>query len=141
MHIFQELVNTLKRFGLEGIQKYYSLYEGKVLDNDDPNKQGRVKVECSKIGAGQSIGWAYPISRNNFVSIPKVGDSVWLFFSTGNARFPRYIHSWWGEDDMPEKALDDYPNVHLWETSTGNILLMNDVTGKVYIENNKGAFD
>lgn len=140
MHTFSELVKTLKKFGLEGIQKYYSLYPATVKDNNDPKKQGRVKVVCEQLAKGQVLDWAYPISRNNVVSIPKIDDHVWVFFRNGEVRFPTYIGGWWKEDALPGIAgTDDYPNIHVWITPNGNTILMNDNTGQVYIENLKGA--
>lgn len=140
MHTFSEFVKTLKQFGLEGIQKYYSLYPATVKDNNDPKKQGRVKVVCDQLAKGQVLDWAYPVSRNNVVSIPKVDDKVWVFFRNGEVRFPVYIGGWWIEDALPEVAKgDDYPNLHVWITPNGNTILMNDNTGQVYIENAKGA--
>ena len=39
---------------------YYGKYRGIVTENDDPQKQGRLKVKIPKLFGDEELEWAYP---------------------------------------------------------------------------------
>ena len=54
--------------GLEGLGRYYSVYRGIVVDNDDQEKHmNRIKVCCPEVMSG-IISWAYPKSQHGSIN-------------------------------------------------------------------------
>ena len=56
-----QLLDTVKKYGFEYFGVYYGKYRGTVIDNKDPEKLGRVKVNVPQV-SGKNImdTWAWP---------------------------------------------------------------------------------
>ena len=73
----------LNQQGLEGIGRFYSKYRGIVLDNEDPENLGRIKVVVPSV-SNESIEWAYPSSIQGSPNsgmkyiTPSLGQTVWV---------------------------------------------------------------
>ena len=74
-----ETAKIITEEGLEGLGRYYSVYRGIVVDNDDVEKKmNRVKV-CVPEVMGGVFAWAYPKGQHGSISsgfkflAPKVG--------------------------------------------------------------------
>lgn len=86
-------------------------YEGPVVDNKDPRKLGRVRVNIP--GYAEPTGWAMPIGmpgaggkkRGTWV-IPPVGSEVGVFFKNGDPDHPRYLPGPVGEGEAPDEVDD-----------------------------------
>ena len=83
--------------GLEGLGRYYSVYRGIVVDNDDQEKHmNRIKVCCPEVMNG-IISWAYPKGQHGSINngfkflAPKVGDIVFVTHR-GSPPF-RFLHA------------------------------------------------
>lgn len=137
-YTFPDFLQRFEQFGLESLGRYYSIYPADVKDNDDPQRQGRIKVRIPQLTDGNTVEeWAYPVmplgSGGVFLSIPRTGDKVWVAFRGGNVRYPLWIGSWLKRNDLPDGADEDYPLLHVWQTPEGNRVAMNDKTKQVYI--------
>jgi len=77
-------------------------YRAKVLDNVDPLKVGRVKVEIYPFFRGinsELLPWAVPAmpifngagSGSGCLCIPSIGSYVWVFFEAGDIYQPVYF--------------------------------------------------
>ena len=148
MQGYTELVNAIRTGGLESLGRYYSVYPAFVVDAEDPNKQGRLKVRVPQMTDNQTIDeWAYPVTPlgagGAFLSVPKKGDNVWVVFKCGDVRFPLWLGSWWtaknGQTSLPKEAQDDYPFMHVWQTPEGAAIIMNDKTGRIDITVRQGG--
>ncbi len=95
----------------EGIQndfggtKYAFPQEGYVVDRDDPERLGRVKV-CIPGLCEPSTTWAFPwgtvgggTKKRGMKSVPQVGAEVGVLFIGGDPDNPRYITGHWGKPD------------------------------------------
>lgn len=112
--IFREFYNRLLLKGLETFGLFYGSYEGKIVDNQDPEKRGRLKVICPAIfGTVVPDKWILPkgVPAGNGFGIyfmPKKNDMVYLTFKGGNPRFPRWEYGWWikgaGPANVSEKV-------------------------------------
>ncbi|GIU69226.1 MAG: hypothetical protein KatS3mg002_0462 [Candidatus Woesearchaeota archaeon] len=86
--------------------EYFGFYRAKVVDNNDPDNFGRVKVwiPMVMIDISESDGiWALPannpiggrnIDNNKKYGtsyIPLIGSWVWVFFEAGNVNHPYYF--------------------------------------------------
>ena len=123
---YPEFIKESQKNGLENtLRLFYGVYHAICTNNDDPDKQGRIKLKIPQISGDQALDvWAYPIATagNNagFLAVPSVGDGVWVSFENGNPRFPQYNGGWWarpeGESEIPDEAKDDYPDVEIWKS-------------------------
>lgn len=79
-----ETAKIITEEGLEGLGRYYSVYRGIVVDNEDTEKNmNRVKV-CIPEVMGGTFAWALPKGQHGSISTgfkflaPKIGDIVLL---------------------------------------------------------------
>lgn len=99
--------------GLEGMGFYYSIYDGIVTDNDDPDKKGKI---CIQVGASLELKWVEPC--NLFAGkltcdfdIPAISDPVRVLFQFGQIEHPLWLHSgYWANGNKPTQidSPDDY---------------------------------
>ena len=78
--------------GIEGLGRYYSVYRGIVVDNNDTEKHmNRIKVCCPEVMGG-IITWAFPKGQHGSINngfkylAPKVGDIVFVTFLLGPSK-------------------------------------------------------
>lgn len=78
-----------------------------VTDNDDPAKQGRVKVRIPWLGDNAETWWARVAAPGagpeyGIVWVPQVGDEVLVAFDHGMIDYPYVLGGLWnGQDDAP----------------------------------------
>lgn len=106
---------------LEGISnKFFGKYRGIVVDNNDPENLGRLKVTIpSLLGNDVVTGWAMPCvpyggtANCGFVAIPDVDAGVWIEFEEGDLEFPVWVGTYWskpgGTTEIPEPANEQGP--------------------------------
>jgi phage baseplate assembly protein gpV len=131
-----ELLQKVGTLGLEYFGKYYSVYEGIVEDNDDPQIQGRIKVSVPGLGRDEPLQFfAYPVapftgSGFGFFFPPEVGELVWVIFHGGNPSLPLYIGGWWKRNNVPPEARrSGPPKVRVLRTKAGHRLIFDEEKG------------
>lgn len=93
---------------------YPYLYRGFVVENKDPKKLGRCKIQIPSIHGGDAIPpnylpWARGVSNivigetKGSSSIPDIGDIVWVLFEGGDDDYPVYLGGMQGTKDTPIK--------------------------------------
>jgi uncharacterized protein involved in type VI secretion and phage assembly len=99
--------------GLEGaLSRFYSTYRGIVTENDDPERQDRVRVHVPRLtvsGAEPLAAWAYPVmtgmtaaNGSGSCEVPPVGATVWVVFEDGQIDKPLYFSGgWWAQGEKP----------------------------------------
>lgn len=122
-------------------QRYFGKYRGRVLDNADPLKQGRVEVEVEAIAKNESLGWALPClpyagNGHGFYMIPEVDALVWVEFEAGNLSHPIWVGCFWAADQLPEGA---EPGVFMLATAAGNSFKISDKDNRIEIGTAGGA--
>lgn len=111
--MIQELKETLLQFGLEWFGRYYSTYKGEIVDNEDPEFLGRVKIKCAEIYGDDSPDyWAWPRgmfagNQIGLFAIPDRGDSIWVSFENGDPRFPLWEYGTFKNKEVPDAAKVD----------------------------------
>ncbi|NCC30901.1 MAG: hypothetical protein EOM24_02630 [Chloroflexia bacterium] len=108
---------------------YYGKYRGRVLDNADPLKSGRVQVEVPAIAGAEPLGWALPClpyagDGHGLYMVPEAGDLVWIEFEGGHLSCPIWVGCFWAADQLPVGA---EPGVFLLHTGAGNSFKISDV--------------
>jgi hypothetical protein len=97
---------------------------GEVVDIEDPQKIGRIKVKVyGKFDElpTEDIPWAYPgnnqtggsKSGGGFFSVPKLGSIVSVKFDAGNIYHPEYFFVQKISDEVKEEISGSYPNAHV----------------------------
>lgn len=98
---------------------------GKVIDNDDPEREGRCRVEVFGIFTGLSseeIPWANPGYRRMFagsdggfadISVPKIGTFVQVRFVEGDIYNMEYVAIQNINPAVQEEIADSYLNSHV----------------------------
>ncbi|GAB3255263.1 phage baseplate assembly protein V [Chitinimonas naiadis] len=128
------LVNTLRE------QKAYGKYRGFVVDNNDPQKLGRLKVMVPALLGDQSTDWALPclpcggIADQGFICLPDVGAQLWVEFEGGNLSTPIWTGTFWQQASDVPAELADQTTTRLWKTTAGHVFLLEDKEGDEHIQ-------
>lgn len=84
----------------------YGKYRGFVVDNEDPESLGRLKLSVpSLLGNEVVTGWALPCMpyggdmNQGMLFIPEVGSGVWVEFEEGDLEFPIWVGTFWSKPD------------------------------------------
>jgi hypothetical protein len=101
---------AVRQGGLEGLSgRYYGLYTALVVDNLDPEKRGRVRLQIPALNQVEPADvppnwWALPCmpglasgtagQMHGLFTPPEAGDCVWVMFEGGNPCVPVYLGGW-----------------------------------------------
>ena len=129
-------------------------YRALVVDNDDPDQLGRVKIRIPGVlGTGDQIPvnylpWAVPATSiftgsgsdyGNF-AVPEVGSYVFVFFEAEDiyqpvyfAEAPTKLHG------LPSERTTNYPYRKVLKTKNGLIILVDDFSKEIQINHPTGA--
>jgi uncharacterized protein involved in type VI secretion and phage assembly len=144
--------------------RFYGKYRGIVVDNQDPAKLGRLKLNVpSVLGSDVVTGWATPCvpyggaADQGFLFIPDVGAGVWTEFEEGDLEFPIWAGTFWSQpnsdtelpkpnkagDGSEESSVQDPPTSKIIKTGKGHTLQFEDADGAEMIlvrEGSQGHF-
>ena len=127
----------------DGELRLDGLHVGEVVDREDPEGLGRVRVRIPGLVEPASA-WAWPLGtvgggsdRRGFFSVPEKGAEVGVLFHQGDVDHPHYLCGHWGKPDgqaeVPEPARGlskaDAPRVRALETERF-LLWFDDREGK-----------
>jgi len=96
--------------------RYTALYIGEVVDREDPEGLGRVRVRIPGL-VDPASPWAFPLGtvgggsdRRGFFSVPEKGAEVGVLFHQGDVDHPFYLCGHWGkpngQSEVPEPVRD-----------------------------------
>jgi uncharacterized protein involved in type VI secretion and phage assembly len=123
--------------------RYTALYIGEVVDREDPEGLGRVRVRIPGL-IDPASPWAFPLGtvgggsdRRGFFSVPEKGAEVGVLFHQGDVDHPFYLCGHWGKPngqaEVPEPARnlpkEEVPQVRAFETGRF-LLVFDDRAGK-----------
>lgn len=86
--------------------KHFGKFKAKIVDINDPEKRGRVKVMCPKVLGDSKSAWCetcVPVTgdKDGDFFVPNVNESVWVEFEDGEVDSPILVGSWYGENQVP----------------------------------------
>ncbi|RLG71782.1 MAG: hypothetical protein DRO11_03680 [Methanobacteriota archaeon] len=147
------LISKIQAFGFEYIfNRYYGLYKGLVVANNDPETRLRCRVMCPAIGHQKDEDvaedyWALP-KMNGFdgefglegmFEPPPIGAGVWVEFEGGDVDFPVYSGGWLRKDYVGiEEFGHEEAKIRGIRTGSGSYLKFNEESDKVSITIAKG---
>jgi uncharacterized protein involved in type VI secretion and phage assembly len=120
--------------------QYFGKYRGRVVDNADPNKKGRLRVLVSSVLGSEPV-WALPCvpyagPSLGFYAMPEVDTGVWVEFEKGDPSFPVWTGCFWNDGDIPDA--DANPAIKFFRTKKFT-LRIDDGSGEIVIENDSGT--
>jgi len=129
--------------------KHYGKYRATVLNNVDPQLQGRIQVQLADRYGPFPSTWALPAfpsagKGNGMVALPQTGSSVWIEFEAGDTDCPIWSGAFWPDPaGFPPLALAGAtpisPNIHL-QTATGtSVTLSDNPAQQVFVRTSTGA--
>jgi uncharacterized protein involved in type VI secretion and phage assembly len=121
-------------------REFFGKYRGTVVDNVDPMKRGRVRVQAPAV-LGSVAVWAMPCvpyagPQLGFYAIPENGTGVWIEFEAGDASYPIWTGCFWNRDDIDQADAD--PKIKFFKTKKAT-LRIDDSNGEIIIENDSGS--
>ncbi len=118
---------------------FYGVYPALVVDLQDPDNQGRVKVRLP--WSPDADGGAYEVwarlavlmAGNNRGTwfIPDVNDEVLIAFEGGNPRRPYVLGGLWNGSDRPPESMDANNTLKTILSREGIRITMDDTSGAV----------
>lgn len=129
--------DTLVELVTEVGAKRYGKYRGFVVDNQDPQKRGRLRLSVPSVLADQQTDWALPCvpfgggEGYGLFVVPQVGAQMWVEFEEGDLHRPIWTGTFWQQQsDVPEDASKDEPTTRMLRTPGGHILQFDDEAGE-----------
>ncbi|MEU6005084.1 phage baseplate assembly protein V [Streptomyces sp. NPDC047453] len=90
--------------------RYLGKFRGRVVDNNDPLRIGRITAEVPDVLGDEPSTWALPClpftgpESGQFV-VPPPGAGVWVEFEQGDPSFPVWTGCWYGDaGELPPDA-------------------------------------
>jgi uncharacterized protein involved in type VI secretion and phage assembly len=122
---------------------YYGKYRGKVENNVDPQRLGRIQVSCPSVLGDGPISWARPSapyagSGVGFLAIPPIGANVWVEFEAGNTELPIWSGCFWEDSELPSEMGMAEKKVFKTDAATLTLSDLPGPTGGVTIETKDG---
>ena len=103
----QEPTSLLKTLTQQSAQKStQAIVIGIVTDNQDPDKQGRVKVKYPWLSPDHASDWARVVSvgagaKRGIQFVPEINDEVLVAFEQGDVHHPYVLGGLWNGVDAP----------------------------------------
>ena len=117
--------------------RFLGKYRGRVVDNEDPLRIGRITAQVPDVLGDEASTWALPClpftgqAAGQFV-LPEKGAGVWIEFEQGDPSFPIWTGCWYGEAaELPPDVRKELPGSHpvVIETEGKHKIVMSDVPG------------
>jgi uncharacterized protein involved in type VI secretion and phage assembly len=148
-----DVENVVARLADAVEHRFFGKYRALVVDNDDPERLGRLKVSVPSLLGDQVVtGWAVPCvpygggTDRGMLFVPEVGDGVWVEFEEGDLEFPIWVGTFWskpgGEPETPRPNDQDGaeasetqtpPTRKIIKTFAGHTIQFEDASGGVRI--------
>lgn len=148
---YEDLIAGIQSNEVINDTKYYDRWEGVVIDDNDPEKLGRVKIRI--IGFYDNIDvnnipWAQPdimfigSTCGNFV-VPLADTMVRGYFDQGDVQKPMYDSIAFSKsniDDAMADSSEDYPHkIIMFQSDDGDTCTLNRKTGEFAFVHRTGA--
>ena len=97
---------------LKPIRSLTRPHKGVVVDNEDPDKLGRVKVQIKGLleAEADALPWCSTLYDPSRFDVPEVGDELYIVFPYGSIYFPFSLGYYHSSVNHNADFDDDYPN-------------------------------
>lgn len=113
-------------------QRYYGKYRGFVVDREDPDKLGRLKLMVPSVLGEEVTGWALPclpyggMDNIGMSFIPEVDAQVWVEFEEGLVSHPIWTGTFWQPEQAMPTGEDAQPTRKILRTQSGHSIELED---------------
>jgi hypothetical protein len=118
----------------ESGNRFLGKFRGRVTDNNDPRRIGRIRAEVPDVLGSEPSMWALPClpftgEQAGHYNVPPPGAGVWIEFEQGDPSYPIWSGCWYGtESELPTAARRaDHPVVI--QTTAGHRVEIDDTAG------------
>jgi uncharacterized protein involved in type VI secretion and phage assembly len=120
---------------------FFGKYRGKVKDNEDPMKMGRLLLSVPSVLGDLTSSWAMPCvpfagDGVGFFALPPVNANVWVEFEGGQPDFPIWTGCFWDRGKIPLPSADSKVKVIKTDSAT---ITFDDENGSLTIETKQGV--
>jgi uncharacterized protein involved in type VI secretion and phage assembly len=119
------------------MDRFHGKYVGIVVDNEDPKRLSRIRVQVPEVFGEETSGWCLPCSPYagsgvGLAAVPPVGSLVFVEWSAGDiTRAPIWSGGMWPGGD----GIDDAgPDALVLVTPGGNRVVLRDEAGAEAVE-------
>lgn len=114
-------------------ERRYGKYSGTVTDNEDPHRQGAIKVIVPSIFGPELAVRARPCFPYGHFFVPPVGASVWVEFEGGDPEFAIWVGAWYPQSATPQESRVSPPDNRVIQTVSGHTIELDDTDGSARI--------
>lgn len=122
--------------------RLFGVYTAVVVDVQDPDRQGRVKIKLPWVGeedGDKATAWArlstmMAGAQRGSWFIPEPDDEVLVSFMAGDARHPIVLGALWNGQDDPPESMDADNNLRSITSRSGSVLRFDDTQGATRVE-------
>lgn len=123
-----------------------TIHTGVVVDNVDPEKRGRLNIECPTVVSGDIMDWVEPTfffvdSANTAGAffIPGVGSEVEVEIedeedSQTNGLEPKWRCALYPYGTVPDEFKENYPERRGWKTAAGHVFYFDDTENSMVFQ-------
>lgn len=122
------------------MKEMYGKFRAKVVNVNDPDKRGSIKVKCPKLYGDSESPWCIPClpfiaDSLGIMMMPTVGEVVWIECEEGNPDKPIWVGSWWSSNKTPlqEGYTQSISNKVVIKTKSGHTISFYDEVGEEFI--------
>ncbi len=118
---------------------FYGVVIGKVTNNKDPEKLGRIKVKFSFLSDKDESHWARVVTPmagkdRGIFFLPEIDDEVAVVFAQGHRDEPYVIGTLWNKNNLPPlDNSDGKNNQRLIKSRSGHQIILDDTEGEEQI--------
>ena len=84
-----------------------------VVDNRDPSKRSRIKVQIPTKTGKKSTDWIWPVVTSGYTVLPQPGDQVWVLYEGNDQNYPVWLGKTATTTSYKNAAKRDLKNVSL----------------------------
>jgi hypothetical protein len=114
----------------------YGKYRATVVDNNDPQGLGRIRVKCPKALGSAISSWAMSCFPPGFFSIPEVGELVFVEFEEGDIDMPVWTGIFQTASYISRFGTS-YLNKIILANNDSSYILIDKTTGDITIESKR----
>lgn len=97
-------------------KKYYGKYRAKVVDINDPERRGRIRVQCPAVLGEYKSAWCepcipYATDYAGDYYVPPINEGIWVEFEEGDVNKPIWNGGWYRKGStplLPSSKPDEY---------------------------------
>jgi hypothetical protein len=76
---------------MEFDKRFYGIYQGICIDNQDPELTYKIKLQVPQVLGDAITEWASPCLSPSSTNVPNIGQIIWVMFIAGNPNFPVWM--------------------------------------------------